>query len=312
MPFEDVFSMMRISICILPLSLLSLAAFDQSPETTTKFEVADVHTSPYYSFSAARGPFFSTSRYELRDATMVDLIHIAYDLDPEKISGGPSWIEMDRYDIFAKTSAASNAELRRHMLQSLLAERFNLVTHNDSRPMPAWALTAGKHSGLKESDGSGESGCKFEFQNAPTAPPAPGTPIQLPTIVYTCRNTSMATLAAGMLDIPAAAGYFNNRLVVDRTSLEGKYDFSFGFTPKVPAAFKTIGENVTIFDAIERLGLKLEMANVPMPVIVVDSVNRTPTPNSAETMKSFPKLPTEFEVAALKPVDTSTGGGRGP
>src|SRR5215472_14844465 len=286
MPFEGVFSMMRICNCTLWLSLLSVASFGQSPETATKFEIADVHTSPYYSFSAARGPFFSTSRYELRDATMVDLIHIAYDVDPEKISGGPSWIEMDRFDIFAKTSAASNAELRRHMLQSLLAERFNLVTHNDSRPMPAWALTAGKHSGLKESDGSGESGCKFEVQNAPKAPPAPGTPIQLPTIVYSCRNTSMATLAAGMLDIPASAGYFSNHLVVDRTSLEGKYDFSFGFTPKVPVALKTTGENIPIFDAIDKLGLKLEMAYLPMPVIVVDSVSRTPTPNSAEAMKS--------------------------
>jgi uncharacterized protein (TIGR03435 family) len=276
-----------------------------------KFEVADVHASPHYSFVAARGPFFSASRYELRDASMVDLIHIAYDVDPEKISGGPSWLEMDRFDIFAKTADASNAESRRRMLQALLADRFALVTHNDSRPMPAWTLTAGKHGGLKESDGSDESGCKFDFKNAPTGPPAPGTPITLPTIMYSCKNTSMATLAANMLNIPAAGGYFNNRLVVDRTGLEGKYDFSFGFTPKVPAAIKTVGDSVPIFDAIEKLGLKLEMANVPMPVIVVDSASRTPTPNSETAMKSFPPLPTEFEVASLKRVDTSASGGRG-
>src|SRR5436309_2405642 len=142
---------MRICVCTFLAALLSLAAHGQNTETKMQFEVTDVHASPHYSFSAARGPFFSTSRYELRDASLVDLIHIAYDVDPEKISGGPSWVEMDRFDIFAKTSDASNAESRRRMLQALLADRFKLVTHNDSRPMPAWALTAGKHGGLKES-----------------------------------------------------------------------------------------------------------------------------------------------------------------
>jgi uncharacterized protein (TIGR03435 family) len=300
--------MIRICACFLA-TLLCAAAFGQTTENAAKFEIADVHSSPYYSFSAVRGPFFSTSRYELRDATMLDLIRIAYNVDPEKVTGGPSWLEMDRFDIFAKTAAASNEGSRRRMLQSLLADRFQLTTHNDSRPLPAWALTAGKHGGLKESDGSGESGCKFEVQNAPSAPPAPGTPIPLPTIVYACKSTSMATLAENMLSIPAAGGYFNNRLVVDRTGLEGKYDFTIAFTPKIPAAIKTTGDPVPIFDAIEKLGLKLDMATVPLPVIVVDNVKREPTPNSEEAMKSFPPLPKEFEVAALKPVDTGAARG---
>ena len=82
----------------------------------------------------------------------------------------------------------------------------------------------------------------------------------------------------------AGAGqYFNNRLVVDQTELKGSWDFSFRFTPKVPAGIQTTGENIPIFDAIEKqLGLKLEMSTVPMPVIVVDSVNQKPTDNSPE------------------------------
>jgi uncharacterized protein (TIGR03435 family) len=304
--------MMRAFVCFSLLTLLSAAAFGESP----KFEVADVHNSPHTTQPFARGPFFSTGRYELRFATMVDMIHLAYDIDPEKISGGPSWLEMDRFDVFAKIPDKTTAESRRLMLQSLLAERFGLTTHDDNRPMSAFALTAGKHPELKESDGSGEpgsGGCKFDVQNAPTGPPTPGTPIQLPVIVYTCRNTSMASFAAGMLSIPAAGAYFNNTLVVDKTDLKGNWDFALHFTPKVPAGIAVTGENIPFFDAVEKqLGLKLELTNVPMPVIVVDKVNQKPTANSPEVTKAFPPLPTEFEVASLKPSDpAAAGGGRG-
>jgi len=295
------------------LAILPALALDDSADNR-KFEVADVHNSPRTTQPVVRGPFFSTSRYELRFATMLDLIRIAYNVDPEKVTGGPNWLEMDRFDVFAKTASASNAETRRVMLQALLAERFGLKTHEGSQPMTAYALTAGKHSGLKEPDNSGEPGaCKFQVMNVPNGPPAPGTPIQLPTIVYTCKNTSMATFAANMLNVPGAAQYFNNRLVVDKTELSGNWDFSFHFTPKIPAGIQTTGETTSIFDAIEKqLGLKLDIASVPMPVIMVDSVNRKPTPNSEEAMKSFPPLPTEFEVASLKPVDSGATGGGGP
>jgi len=197
------------------------------------------------------------------------------------------------------------------MLQSLLADRFSLAVHNDSRPMAAYALTAGKHPQLKESDGSG-GGCDFAVQNAPTGPPAGGGPITLPVIVYTCKNTSMAAFAAGMLNIPGAAQYFNNTLVVDKTDLAGAWDFAFRFTPKLPAGIPTTGESIPLFDAIEKqLGLKLDLTNLPMPVIVVDKVSQKPTPNSPEAMKSFPPLPTEFEVASLKPSPPDPTGGRG-
>jgi uncharacterized protein (TIGR03435 family) len=306
---------MRAFACISLVSLLSVGAFGQASEPPAKFEVADIHSSPRTSQPIVRGPFYSSSRYELRFATMLDLIRIAYGVDPEKVSGGPNWLEMDRFDVFAKTPASSTAESRKLMLQALLADRFGLTTHNDSRPMTAFALGAGKHQGLKEADGSGEGACNFTVQNAPTAPPAPGTPITLPVIVYTCKNTSMATFAGGMLAMPGAAQYFNNKLVVDQTELKGTWDFSFKFTPKIPAAIPVTGEQIPLFDALEKqLGLKLEASTVPMPMIVVDSVKQKPTGNSPDAMKSFPPLPTEFEVASLKPTapDANAGRGGGP
>jgi uncharacterized protein (TIGR03435 family) len=295
------------------LSFVSVCAFGQSEANAPKFEVADVHNSPHATQPFARGPFFSTGRYELRFATMVDMIHLAYDIDPEKVSGGPSWLEMDRFDVFAKIPTHTTTESRRQMLQSLLSERFKLAVHNDSRPMAAWALKVPKHAELKESDGSGAPGCDFNVLNAPTGPPQPGQSIQLPTLVYTCRNTSMENFAAGMLNIPAAGQYLNNTLVVDKTDLKGNYDFTLRYTPKVPVGISTTGESIPFPDAVEKqLGLKLELTNTPMPVLAVDSVNRKPSENSAEAMKAFPPLPTEFEVASLKPSDpNASGGGRG-
>jgi uncharacterized protein (TIGR03435 family) len=222
---------------------------------------------------------------------------------------------MDRFDVFAKIPAATTAESRRQMLQNLLAERFKLETHSDQKPMPAYVLTAGKSPKLKETEDEGNTGCNFTVQNAPSGPPAPGTPITLPTIVYTCKNMTMASFAAGMLNLAGAGAYFNNTLVADRTELKGAWDFSFHFTPKVPASIQTVGENIPIFDAVEKqLGLKLELSTVPMPVIVVDKVNQKPTENSPEAMKSFPPLPTEFEVASLKPTAPGAPGvcGGGP
>jgi len=306
---------MRVSAGITIAALLSGAAFGQSSDTTPKFEVADIHASPRTTQPFVRGPFYNSGRYELRFATMLDLVRTAYGVDPEKVMGGPNWIEMDRFDVFAMAPGASTAESRKLMLQALLADRFKLVTHKDSKPIPAFALKASKKAQLKEPEGNGANGCNFTVQNATPPPPGGGPPtgpINLPVIVYTCHNTTMAAFADGMLSMAGAGQYFNNRLVVDQTELQGSWDFTFKFTPKVPAGLTTVGENIPLFDALEKqLGLKLEPATVPMPVIVIDSVNQKPTDNAPEVAKSFPPLPTEFDAAEIKPAVAQNGGGRG-
>jgi len=230
------------------------------------------------------------------------------------VRGGPNWLEMDRFDVFAKAPTGSSPESRRQMLQALLAERFQLVVHRDSKPIAAFALKVAKRPLMKEADGSG-SGCNFNVENAPQPPAGGGPPqgpITLPVIVYTCKNTTMEAFADGMLSMAGAGQYFNNRLVVDQTELKGAWDFTFKFTPKVPAGLTTTGENIPFPDALEKqLGLRVEASTVPMPVIAVDSANRKPTPNPPDVAQSFPPLPTEFEVAEIKPAVTTPGGGRG-
>src|SRR3954454_8686236 len=99
--------MYRISSTVTMLALFSVAAFSQPTDKSPRFEAADVHSSPRTSQPIVRGPFVSPGRYELRFATMLDLIRIAYNVDPEKVNGGPSWLEMNRFDVLAKPPAGS-------------------------------------------------------------------------------------------------------------------------------------------------------------------------------------------------------------
>src|SRR5215468_10676973 len=106
--------------------LLSGAAFGQPAD---RFEAADVHASPHSdnNFNLfMRGPQTRAGRYEIRTATMVDLISTAYGVEGDKVYGGPNWLEMDRFDVIAKVPNGSNREQQKAMLQGLLTDRFHL------------------------------------------------------------------------------------------------------------------------------------------------------------------------------------------
>ena len=91
---------------------LALAVFGQS-ENAPKFQFADIHTSPRSStaFVNMRSGFYRGGRYEVRSATMVDLIALAYGADADRVLSGPAWLETDRFDIIA--SAPPRARRRR-------------------------------------------------------------------------------------------------------------------------------------------------------------------------------------------------------
>src|SRR3954466_15406709 len=92
---------------------------------------------------------------------MLDLVRSAYGVNPDKILGGPNWLELDRFDVIAKGAGDSDTEAQKRMLQSLLEDRFKLVARKETRPVPTWVLAAGKQSRLKEADGSGQTGCQM-------------------------------------------------------------------------------------------------------------------------------------------------------
>jgi len=289
--------MKRAIIQVLLITCASWLAFGQSSEPAPRFDIADVHVS-----TGTSNRFFRTSpvrngRYELKNASMLDLIRTAYDFDADKIVGGPSWLEMDQFDVLAKIPADSKPEALKPMLQSLLADRFKLVVHKDTRPFPAYALTVGSKPQLKEADGAGETGCR---QQPASGPPGPATTVQ-----FSCRNMTMTAFAEGLRRMSGT--YMDPNPVLDQTGLKGNWNFDLRFARRENglATAKT-GDQLTLSGAIDQqLGLKLEEKQVPMPVVVVDSVDQKPSDNPPGLAEALPPVPvpTEFEVASVKPSD---------
>jgi uncharacterized protein (TIGR03435 family) len=187
--------------------LLSCAVFGQTPT----FGIADVHASAPAANSLMRGGVVRSGIYRIQTATMADLIGAAYNVDADKVLGGPSWLELDRFDVYAKVPPSTSADTVRLMLQSLLADRFKLALHKDSRSLSGYALTVrkGVTPKLKPADGSGSTGCK-------STPLAGGTPTVLPAFSYVCQNMSMAAFADGMRKMAGAQQYFDTGAVVIR------------------------------------------------------------------------------------------------
>src|SRR5579871_4091955 len=178
--------MMRTFAGISFVALLSGAAFGQTAEPTPTFEAADVHTSAHTTNpnQFMTGGVLRGGRYDLRRATMLDLISTAYDVDADTVLGGPNWLETDRFDVIAKAPMTTSPQSVKLMLQALLANRFKLVVHKDTKPVPAFALTLGKvKPKLKEADGSGNTGCQFQPQKR-----EPGS---VEPIVFSCHNMTM-------------------------------------------------------------------------------------------------------------------------
>jgi len=239
------------------------------------------------------GNFLRGDRYVLHQATMVDLIATAYGVDPSTVQGGPIWLESDRFDVIARAPATTPPATVKLMLRSLLADRFKLVLHSGSQPLPAFVLTTGKGPPkLKPAEASGDGDCKFQEQ------PMNPTPNTLPSIAFSCHHTTMEELAR---HLHSWAGNYLTDPVVDSTGLKGSWDFDIKWTPPIRQNEGPAG--ISIFDAVDKqLGLKLERQTAPRPVLIVDSVNEKPTPNAPGLEKILPPpAAPQFDVAVITP-----------
>src|SRR5579863_230479 len=284
---------MRVFVALGVVVLVSRALFAQSSDPRPGFDTADVHSSAHTTFPFMQGGVLRGDRYVVKNATMVDLISTAYGVDSEKVVSGPSWLELDRFDILAKAPSSTSPEAVKLMLQTLLADRFKLVVHNDTKPMQVFALTVGKSGKpkLKQSDGTGDTGCNPQQQNAQQ-----GT---IPQIYVTCKNVTMESFAQIIHQF--AGGYLTSP-VVDTTELKGAWDFDIKWTARGQLVAAG-ADGISIFDAVDKqLGLKLDLQKNALPVLFVDSVNEKPTDNPAGVATALPKPPpAEFEVAVIKP-----------
>jgi uncharacterized protein (TIGR03435 family) len=246
------------------------------PSFPTEFDVAELRPAKPLSLPAGQtlGPLgqanLQNGRLELMSATLKGLLTLALDMDARMLVGGPKWIDEDRFDVIAKTERTVPIDAMRVMLKNLLTERLHLVTHNEAQPLPVFVLGAGKKPKLKESDGSARSDCNI---------------VNTDRRYYVCQNTTMAQFADRLPSVSAA--YIHPPLL-DLTGLTGAYDFQLYWTPrallqnnaKIADAAPTPIDELTVFEAVDKqLGLKIEEQKHPIPVVVIDKVDRTPTQN---------------------------------
>jgi len=277
----------------------ALGATTQTP----KFEVASIREDKSAT-GISRLVGFSTphdGRFYATGITLKELISFAYDVNVWRISGGPSWINTERFDIEAKAGASVNEELKKlslhqalllkeRLLQALLTDRFKLKLHRETRELPVFTLVVAKH-GPKlqevEAENLGSGGHK--------GPKSSG--------VERALGTRRGEKGVSFQDLPISSltallsEVVGGRTVIDGTGLKGKYNFTLRWAPDMglgrtfgggPEAQSRLSTGIqrsepsagpTIFTALrEQLGLKLKPAKGPVQVLVVDHVE-PPTPN---------------------------------
>ena len=214
---------------------------------------------------------FDHGRLVIRAAPLRHLISSAYGKRLELITGGPSWVDNDLFDIEAKTDPSTTEAASRLLLRTLLAERFELRIHFEERNRSVLLLNVAKGGPklkLSPRVNNEQSRC------VGTAP-------------LRCTNRSMAQLA----DVLPRISTGIDAPVVDETGLDGRYDFTLSFAqqtrvPPGAGAGAPIDEEKererapSVFTAIrDQLGLELKAGIRPTEYLVIDSARRSPTEN---------------------------------
>lgn len=283
-------------------------AFSQNAGTAggAAFIAADVHPSPAslrVSVHQARkvGPLVADGLFQMRNATMLDLISLAYGLDSHKVTGGPQWLDWDRFDINAVAPADSSAESQKAMLRTLLADRFRLVSHTAAQPVNMWVLTASQAPKITRGQADGGS-CQVD-RNASVGVRQTGdanNSVSAPLRTYSCTDVSMSNFAAQIATL--APSYLEGFSIVDQTGLAGGWTFKLTVTPVAALAANPGG--IALEAALKQLGLGLARKDVPADVLVIDAVSETPTPSAPAIAKAISaRFPDEFEVASIRPGD---------
>lgn len=278
---------MTISVFTVAAFAVAAVSLAQAPATKKPvFDVASIKhnsaTEGGRSLGDQPGGRFVASRVTLRR-----IIQYAY-RDNQQFLGGPDWLDTDRWDIEAK-AAEGTVPVRANpinvaepdtialMLQSLLEDRFKLKAHRETRELPLYELTVAK------------SGLKMKLAEDQTAPNAlvgaagarggalTGGGIGLGRNDMDARAQPINLLAA------ALGALYAGRPVVDKTGLSGLYDIKLQWSPDAglaapvnpPGAAPSAPSGPSLFTALEeQLGLKLEPSKGPLPVLVIDSIER--------------------------------------
>lgn len=255
---------------------LILAQSQTGGPSSSAFEVATIKPSG----SDAAGSFIGRGPgggISIKNMTLKEMIQFAWDVPPFQVSGGPSWIDSDRYDVVAKPEARSSLNEMRPMLQPLLADRFQLRVHRETKDLPIYGLVLARKNGKLGPDlvETQEGSC---VKRDPSQPPKPG--VRYCGQVFVSPG-ALTMIAQPISALPPVLSRTLGRKVVDQTGLKGNYDISLQFThddapPPSPDAPPVRLDLAGIFFSTfpERLGLKFESQKGPVEVIVIENAEK--------------------------------------
>jgi uncharacterized protein (TIGR03435 family) len=231
------------------------------------FEAATIKLNK--SGSSGSHSSFDHGRFSATNIQLKNLMHYsAYGVPEPRILGGPKWLDSERFDIEAKADSSVIEQMRtlsrdqrklqmQAMFQQLLADRFKLTVHWETRELPVYALMVAKsgsslHVSTKSDSGTSSGNGQF-----------------------TATNITLVELAQALTqELATELG----RVVIDKTGIAGRYDISLKWTPSSEDSLadngsENAGSGPSIFTAIqEQLGLKLESTKGPVQVLVIDHI----------------------------------------
>jgi uncharacterized protein (TIGR03435 family) len=235
---------------------LPLASAQRTTTPQPSFEAATI--KPAASADPANGYWSrpGVDRFFAHSLSVQYLIQLAYEVEADQISGKTSWLDSDFYDVEAKPEEGiklSRDELKPR-LQNLLAERFHLAAHFETKMVRGYALVVAK-GGPRLQPTKGDH--------------FPGFRINTGAGHLEGLNWSMPYLASLLQRVTSLP-------VVDRTGIAGRYDINLEFAPDID---QDSGLPSVLTALPETLGLELKAQQVPMQVLVIDHIDRTPAAN---------------------------------
>ena len=246
---------------LLLLLLVPLATQLAGAQTSVPaFEVATIKPTGPPSDGHTHINYPPGDRFSTSNITVLNLMQWAYGMPERQILDGPSWLGSTRFDIqgtidtdrIKGLTGEQDRDLKRRMVQALFADRFQLKLHQETRSLPAYDLVVAKGgSKLQPSKSNGKT-------------------IGTGRTYFHGEGLTMTSIAEELSKI-------TGRVVVDKTNLADRYDFKLEWSADDAPAADNSGPS--LFTAIqEQLGLKLEPAKEPVPVLVIDHID-PPTPN---------------------------------
>lgn len=257
---------MRLLRAIAGASLLISTLPARPADAPPTFEVASIRVSQTRGGGRGEGMHgfrqeniqFGPASVTLRNASLRSCMRAAYKVMDYQVTG-PDWIGQARYDIVAKSPGPASEDQLRLMLQNLLADRFKLAFHHQTKELPAWVLTVGKNGPkFKESATEGESNIEPDRQ-------------KMEVVIQRTPVSQLVEVLSNVLRAP----------VIDETGLKGKYDITVKLEKYMPDSPTGIVDMLsTIVTGVQQeLGLKMEQKKLPLDLLVVDRAEKAPVEN---------------------------------